>query len=211
MGLVTLLPPIVYGALDLEYDKEALLMNPQMYQDGPQLLLYNNKLFAQWLVLAILQSAALYALCATVSGSAVEVFATAPFVGKLESGRIAGNSEMMSVLIFLVTCMTVISRLLFVDSAGLTLVFVSVCVTSMGLAVAYVQLVAYQQGRPELLSTMWRSPQVMLCLVGFVLASTAMQQFMRHYAANAEEREERFEMIEESYSKGSEKRRQEQE
>ena len=27
MGLITLLPPIVYGALDLEYDKEALLKN----------------------------------------------------------------------------------------------------------------------------------------------------------------------------------------
>ena len=146
-----------------------------MYQDGPQLLLYNNKVFAQWLVYAIMQSAALFFFCAMVSGTAIEIFPSVPFMGDLESGKIADSGEIMSALIFLTVCLTVNNRLLSVDTSGLTLEFLATVLTSMSIAFAFIYLNSYKQDRPEMFTTIWKSPQVLLCLVGFVLASAALE------------------------------------
>ena len=44
-SLMTLLPVLVLGSCDLEYEKEVMLKNPELYTDGPNLLLYNNCIF----------------------------------------------------------------------------------------------------------------------------------------------------------------------
>ena len=44
-SLMTLLPILVFGSMDQEYEKDLLLKNPELYTDGPCLLLYNNCIF----------------------------------------------------------------------------------------------------------------------------------------------------------------------
>jgi hypothetical protein len=52
MYLVTLLPPILYGIIDTEYERDTLLRNPELYTDGPNKLLYNNAVFLKWIIYA---------------------------------------------------------------------------------------------------------------------------------------------------------------
>ena len=53
MCLITLLPPILFGILDTEYERDTLLRNPELYTDGPNKLLYNNGLFLKWIFYAL--------------------------------------------------------------------------------------------------------------------------------------------------------------
>jgi magnesium-transporting ATPase (P-type) len=53
MTLVTVLPAILYGMIDTEYERETLLKNPELYSDGPNKLLYNNGMFLKWIIYAI--------------------------------------------------------------------------------------------------------------------------------------------------------------
>jgi hypothetical protein len=43
--LFTSIPIIIYGALDQEYEKEILLKNPELYEDGQLNSLFNKKIF----------------------------------------------------------------------------------------------------------------------------------------------------------------------
>jgi magnesium-transporting ATPase (P-type) len=58
--LFTSIPIIIYGALDQEYEKEILLKNPELYEDGQLNSLFNKKIFWQWVIYSALSSALIF-------------------------------------------------------------------------------------------------------------------------------------------------------
>jgi len=52
--LFTALPVLIFGVIDLEYDKEVLLHNPQIYKEGITNELFTKKIFWKWLMYAVI-------------------------------------------------------------------------------------------------------------------------------------------------------------
>lgn len=48
------MPIILYGVLDQEYEKDTLLRNPKLYEDGPENALFTTKAFIRWLFYTVL-------------------------------------------------------------------------------------------------------------------------------------------------------------
>lgn len=51
--LFTSLPVLVYGTMDLQFDKETFLQHPFLYEDGLEAQLLDGKIFVQWLLYSI--------------------------------------------------------------------------------------------------------------------------------------------------------------
>jgi len=72
----TALPIIIFGVTDLEFDKEVLLHNPCLYQDGMNSELFSKKIFWRWLLYAIIQGSVIFFSCFTTMKNATEVYGT---------------------------------------------------------------------------------------------------------------------------------------
>lgn len=75
MTLVTVLPAILYGVIDTEYERETLLRNPELYSDGPNKLLYNNGMFLKWIIYAMVQAAVIYEVVINVVPYSLQSYA----------------------------------------------------------------------------------------------------------------------------------------
>lgn len=82
--LFTSIPILVYGVMDLQYDKETLLHHPILYEDGPEAQLLDRKTFVQWLLYSAGQAFLIHLMCFSVLKRSPEVYGFAD--GKSSSG-----------------------------------------------------------------------------------------------------------------------------
>ena len=72
--LFTALPIIIFGVTDLEFDKELLVHNPHLYQDGLINDLFSKKIFWRWLMFAAIQGSIIFFSIFTTMKNATEVY-----------------------------------------------------------------------------------------------------------------------------------------
>lgn len=121
------------------------------------------------------------------------------------SGKLANSpqSELLSIMIVLLVSMRLLS-----DSFSITLLLLGSVLLTIGAVFGLIQM--QNLDKPENVNNYVTCPQLALAVVLVVLGSAAFDSYLRSYGPNAEEREFRKELLEDSY-RNSEKRRAEME
>lgn len=75
--LFTSVPVLVYGVMDLQFEKDTFLQHPVLYEDGLEAQLLGGKIFAQWLLYGAWQAFLIYLMCFSVLKRSPEVYGAA--------------------------------------------------------------------------------------------------------------------------------------
>lgn len=209
----TSLPIILFGAMDTEYEKETLIKNPKLYEDGQTNALCNVKLFWHWFAYTVIQAALIFYGCFTSLLNAPEMYGPGKNqdelqLGLIQSGKTPDLVIIGSLLYFAVVLFVNLKLIHDSNSLSIPLIFLSLlsCVSFVGVFYGFSQL---KESPLHLqFAHVWHYPQYSLCVLFFTLAMWPLNQILYLYFSH-QTKEDRIQAIEDNSSK-KEKHRREQ-
>jgi len=198
--LFTSLPVLVYGTMDLQFDKETFLQHPFLYEDGLEAQLLDGKIFVQWLLYSIWQALLIFLMCFSVMKRSLEVYGFLESkgqntFGEIKSGRLP-DLQLTGSLVFSAVVLFANMRLL-QDSYRFTWHVLLANVLSTGSFFLVFYFLSLDERSPLFahFDHLWHYPQATLCIFFFALGMWPLNTYMQAYSVSGSKQEEIQEMI----------------